>query len=239
MSVKISALQKRNSILDPVTNTARKEYIQLKESWKLKVTPVMEETLHMIDKDVTRTDHAAPFYNQNQNDLGWNENMQKLRNVLMTYAWCRDPEVGYVQGMGDLASLILMVNQGSESMSYWCFTHFMDRVKVNFSHDGRGMKRNLELLQDVIQTLDPGLAAHLKVTDSFHLFFSFRWILVCFRREFDIESVCILWDALLSRHQTDDWLVFFAGGILLEHRDAIVRHLITFDEVFKVRFSQI
>ena len=105
--------------------------------------------------------------------------------------------------------------------------------KDNFREDGKGIKYHLDSLYQTLELLDPGLVAHLKAVEVHHLFFSFRWFLVCFRREFSIQQTCRIWDALLSGYQTSDWLIYMSAGILLEHRDVIVKHLLTFDEIFK------
>jgi len=75
-----------------------------------------------IDKDVFRTDRTLDFYAGNGN-----ENLVKLHNVLMTYVMYNF-DLGYVQGMSDLLSPILMIMNSDEVESFWCFVGFMNRV---------------------------------------------------------------------------------------------------------------
>jgi hypothetical protein len=217
------------------------KYTKEKAHWKRQALEkrcsdpkALEELIHAVDKDVVRTDHNLEFYQPfpRESDT-WSENMLKLRDILVTFAWCHNRQLGYVQGMADLASLLLVVNGGQEVAAYKSFVALMDKLGDNFRHDGRGMKYHLETLWRVLETLDPGLAAHLEALEASHLFFVFRWILVCFRREFDFGSICLIWDALLSQHETPDWIIYMSAGILLDHRESLVKHLVTFDEIFQ------
>jgi len=74
------------------------------------------------DKDVYRTDRTLDFYAGEGN-----ENLVKLHNVLMTYVMYNF-DLGYVQGMSDLLSPILMIMNSDEVESFWCFVGFMNRV---------------------------------------------------------------------------------------------------------------
>ncbi|KAI8925424.1 rab-GTPase-TBC domain-containing protein [Entophlyctis helioformis] len=161
-------------------------------------------------------------------------NLAKLRDILVTYTTIpENDDLGFVQGMADLASPILVVMHGDESDAFWCFVSLMERMKPNFRKDGKGMRSNLDTMERLLRIMDPGLHVHLKVIDALNLFFCFRWFLVLFKREFAYADVLTLWDVWASQRYTVDMHFFVALAILDEHRDAIVRHLMTFDEVLK------
>lgn len=80
-----------------------------------------------IDKDVNRTDRTLNFYAGDGN-----QNIVKLHNVLMTYIMFNF-DLGYVQGMSDLLSPILMIMNGDEIESFWCFVGFMNRIVSYYS----------------------------------------------------------------------------------------------------------
>ncbi|KAN0061817.1 GTPase activating protein [Thecaphora frezii] len=105
---------------------------------------------------------------------------------------------GYVQGMSDLCSPLYVICEGDEVKTFWCFVGFMERVKSNFYRDQSGMKTQLLLLQKLISVMDPKLYGHLERSDSLNLFFCFRWLLVCFKREFPFDDTLKIWECCWS-----------------------------------------
>ena len=88
-------------------------------------------------------------------------NMEKLRDVLMTYACCASDGLGYVQGMSDLASPLLYVMNGDEAATFGCFSAIMKTMGSNFRKDGTGMKAQLDAMETLIQVADKPLHEHL------------------------------------------------------------------------------
>ncbi|KAL5040091.1 hypothetical protein BDV3_002517 [Batrachochytrium dendrobatidis] len=219
------------------------------------------ENIIKIEKDVVRTDRQLSFYESietsNVGDTGHSYenarfgsdytasptacnptisgNLKKLTNLLITYTTVPENDgLGFVQGMADLASPFLVVMQGEEADAFWCFVSLMESKKNNFRVDGTGMRSNLDTMEKLIRVIDPGLHAHFKSIDALNLFCCFRWFLVFFKREFKFEDVLVLWEVAASNRFTyNDMHFFIAMAILDEHRDVIVRHLMTFDEVIK------
>ncbi|KAL3149387.1 hypothetical protein ABBQ32_002188 [Trebouxia sp. C0010 RCD-2024] len=81
-----------------------------------------------VDKDVHRTDRQQPFYSESRSS-----NIKQLRNILLTYVQFNN-DLGYCQGMSDLASPILYVMR-NEAEAFWCFTALMRRLEGNFQTD--------------------------------------------------------------------------------------------------------
>ncbi|KAI8804535.1 rab-GTPase-TBC domain-containing protein [Cladochytrium replicatum] len=236
-----------------------------------------------IEKDVMRTDRSHPFYAAADGKrakpvsakaslqattilpLG-NYRLDALRDVLMTYSCCshggRSVVGGYVQGMSDLTSPLLVgAGAGNEAYTFWCLVWVMERAKRNFLRDGSGMRHQLNLMERLLKLTDPGLHIHLSFCDALNLFCVFRWLLVIFRREFDFDPACRLWEVcwaaegylfppFVSRTDVEGieesaeavgfgdgggwtFVYFVALAIFEDHRDAMVRHLMNFDEVLK------
>ncbi|KAI8619488.1 rab-GTPase-TBC domain-containing protein, partial [Chytriomyces sp. MP71] len=160
-----------------------------------------------------------------------------LRDILITYAcsYSGSDRIGYVQGMSDLLSPFLITTGGDEADAFWLFAHFMETKKRNFLEDGSGMRVQLETMRRLLQATDPTLHAHLTRMDALNLFCCFRWFLVAFKREFNTADTCLLWEVVETRWAAGgaDFLYFVALAILDEHRDAILRCLLTFDELLK------
>lgn len=96
------------------------------------------------------------------------------------------------------------------------------------------MHRQLLTMDIMLQFMDPSLYKHLQNTESFNLFFCFRWLLVWFKREFSWDDVLSLWDVLFTDHLSTQFHLFVALAILDQHRNVIMDHLKHFDEILKV-----
>jgi len=100
-------------------------------------------------------------------------------------------------------------------------------------HDG------LASLQALVLYMDPPLHAHLQScapdADADWLF-CYRWLLLDFKREFDVDSILSLWERIWSQHCTSHFHIFFAMGILEYHRDAILR-IAREDDLLKVNMG--
>ncbi|KAE8542753.1 hypothetical protein D1P53_000815 [Cryptococcus gattii VGV] len=226
-----------------------------REAWK--------EEWHRIDVDCRRTDRNQPIYavppttiaSKHQESVNkvserksekseWeddeeeggmaslNPHIAALRTILMTYHTF-SPELGYVQGMSDLLSPIYVVFDANEGDAFWGLVGVMKMMEGNFLRDQSGMKKQLSTLQQLISILDPLLYTHLERTDSLNLFFTFRWILIAFKREFPFDTIIHLWEILWTRYYSDKFVLFVAMAVLESHRDVIIRYLGEFDEVLK------
>jgi hypothetical protein len=236
------------SIADQSGESTRKQtqYMTYKRQWrdrlrKLPPSNPIHENLFRIEKDVVRTDRGHAFYESKQPEgqsiaetIASNEQLVKLQNILMTYTTTfPSGEPGFVQGMADLASVFL-VTMENESDAFWTFALFMDQFKSNFYVDGSGIKKQLDLLRSLIQLMDPNLFSKLKSIDALHLFCSFRWILVLFRREFSFTDCQLLWDTLLTNVYTNEFQVFVSFAILEKFRTFIISQITDHDELLRV-----
>jgi len=123
---------------EAIRRSKTEEYFDLKSKWfndaELQATSKFEEEKHRINKDVHRTDRSVTFFAAEdlpnpdpESPNGTNANLEIMKDILLTYVMSYNPELGYVQGMSDLVAPILVV-MGDEAMTFWAFTHFMDRM---------------------------------------------------------------------------------------------------------------
>src|SRR4051794_4135246 len=99
------------------------------------------------------------------------------------------------------------------------------RQKSNFYRDQSGMHHQLQILDQLLQFMDPPLYKHLEHAEALNLFFCFRWLLIWFKREFKWDQVMFLWEVLWSDHLTNQFHLFVAFAILDKHRYIIMDHL--------------
>ena len=83
-----------------------------------------------------RTDRETPLQ---KDDDG--EGQRMLNDILMTYCMYNF-DLGYVQGMSDLVSVLLRVLE-DEVDTFWCFAHWMEELEPMFSLEQPGMLKKL------------------------------------------------------------------------------------------------
>ncbi|CAF3389048.1 unnamed protein product [Rotaria sp. Silwood1] len=105
-------------------------------------------------KDVIRTDRTHEYF-QGDNNI----HLEVLHDVLMTYNMFNF-DLGYVQGMNDLLSPILIV-MDNEVDAFWCFVGLMERMEQNFHMDQSHITRQLSNLHTLLQFVDAELANYL------------------------------------------------------------------------------
>lgn len=160
-----------------------------------------------------------------------NPHLYKMREILLTFNEYNS-NLGYVQGMTDLLSPLYVVLQ-DESLSFWAFTHFMERMERNFVRDQSGMKKQMLTLNQLVQFMLPDLFKHLDKCESTDLFFFFRMLLVWFKREFEFNEVLRLWEILFTDFYSSQYHLFFALSVLSDNERIIIQNLRRFDEVLK------
>lgn len=210
----------------------RTEYETLRRQW----TSITEqqasrfakwqERKSRVDKDVRRTDRSLPFFAKEHSP-----NLKALRNILLTYTMFNF-DLGYCQGMSDLASPLLYVMR-DEAEAFWCFAALMDRLEGNFHTDQRGMHSQLLALQKLVRVLDPQLHAFLEAKDCLNYFFCFRWVLIHFKREFKFDEMLRLWEAYWSCPLTKHLYLYMCVAVLVHHRRAIIEGDMEFDTLLK------
>ncbi|KAL2621080.1 hypothetical protein R1flu_001285 [Riccia fluitans] len=145
--------------------------------------------LHQIGLDVVRTDRMLQFYEIPQNQ-------GRLWDILALYAWY-DQEIGYCQGMSDLCSpLVVLFTDDADA--FWVFERIMSRVRPNFlcTETAVGVQKQLENLASIMRVMDPKLHQHLEQLGGGDYIFSFRMVMVLFRREFSFADTLYLWEMM-------------------------------------------
>lgn len=137
------------------------------------ITDQFGNNVHRIDKDVQRCDRNFWYFK----DVS---NLDKLRNVMCTYVW-QHLDVGYVQGMCDLAAPFLVIFD-NEVKAFSCFSQLMERMVCNFPH-GCAMDQHFDSLKYLMRVLDPKLYEVLQSNGDYtHFYFCYRWLLLDFKR---------------------------------------------------------
>ena len=208
------------------------EYEQIKNQWST-ITEEQEKKFSkyrerkvQIDKDVIRTDSSHTFFKGKMS----NENIQKMRRILLAYAFYNF-DLGYCQGMSDLLAPLLYVIS-DEADAFWCFVGLMGRMERNFDQDQSGMHNQLLALRKLVQLLDPQLYAHLENQHHCRNFlFCYRWLLLHFKREFAFDDCLRLWEGLWTCSFCDQLQMYVCVAILQQFRRKIIEADMGFDDL--------
>ena len=147
--------------------------------------------IRLIKKDVPRTDRKVEYFAGDENPhLVW------LHDILTTFAIVH-PDVGYVQGMNDILSMILFV-MDDEADAYNCFCGYMKAIHQEFASDG--IVDQLTQLSKLLSLADNELFSHFGSIEAGDFFFCHRWILLSFKREFAFLDAIRLFEILSSHH---------------------------------------
>ena len=148
----------------------------------------------MVKKDVVRTDRNFSYYKGRED----NKHTMSLFDLLCTYA-LNHPNVSYCQGMCDLASPLLAV-QDNEPHAYLLFCSLMQRAKCNFSFDSSAISVKFDHLTQLLIHFDPDFYEYLRENQVDNLLFAYRWLLLEMKREFSFEDsfyfMEVMWSTL-------------------------------------------
>eukprot|EP00794_Sanderia_malayensis_P005920 gene5920-6606_t len=167
-------------------------YHHLKCDWLERKPEEIHDIVHMIQKDVLRTDKHLGFFSVPED----HPNVVSLFNILATYS-LNNPDVSYCQGMSDLASPLLVVLE-DETMAYWCFCALMRRMKHNFLRQGWPMNDNFNYLSVFLKRVDMDLYSHLQDIAADNLFFCYRMLLLDLKREFPFQGALAVMECIWS-----------------------------------------
>uniref|UniRef100_A0A8C4QRY3 TBC1 domain family, member 16 n=1 Tax=Eptatretus burgeri TaxID=7764 RepID=A0A8C4QRY3_EPTBU len=164
---------------------------------------------YTVDRDVVRTDRRKPFYKGEDNP-----NVEMMRCILLNFA-VHSPAVGYTQGMSDLLAPVL-AEVLDEADTFRCFVGLMQGTIFCSTPCDEDMERQLTFLREFLHLVLPEFYNHLESLgeDGLQLLFCHRWLLLCFKREFQESEALRMWEACWAHHQTDYFHLFICLAIV-------------------------
>eukprot|EP00123_Amoebidium_parasiticum_P018757 comp24281_c0_seq1/m.45348 comp24281_c0_seq1/g.45348 ORF comp24281_c0_seq1/g.45348 comp24281_c0_seq1/m.45348 type:complete len:475 (-) comp24281_c0_seq1:186-1610(-) len=191
-------------------------------------TDTGKESINTIDKDVRRTDREVPFYAGDGNP-----NLTKLENILAVHSIVYRPELPYIQGQNEFASMLLYVQNGSESEAFWCFAQLMNFMGDFFlPEDKTAMNRQFHTLIEMVNQHEPTLYETLATEEAADVVFAYRWMLLNMKREFNFEDalrICeVIW-SMPSQEYTkqgldlgrNPYILFICLAVILQQGEAL------------------
>jgi TBC1 domain family member 2 len=194
------------------------------------------ETLRQILVDLPRTSPNIPFFQQSS--------IQKSMERIL-YIWSiRHPASGYVQGMNDLLTPILLVFMNAyvpdalqsdlstidpqlimnvEADSYWCLTKLLDNIQDHYTFSQPGLQRMILRLEDLMRRIDADLHQHFQEQTILYVQFAFRWMNCLLLREIPLRAMLRVWDTYLSeeRRGFESFHVYVCAVLLKMYSDKL------------------
>lgn len=113
----------------------------------------------------------------------------------------------------------------------------MNRMGANFRKDQSGMSTQLRRLQSLVRHLDEPLFEYLKSVGCDNFYFTFRWMLLHFKRELDYDGVKMVWEAIWSSPDPDHFHLFIVFAILQQVEGKKVSKCLVYSFFFLSRFE--
>mmetsp|Transcript_19712 Transcript_19712/g.29452 ORF Transcript_19712/g.29452 Transcript_19712/m.29452 type:complete len:381 (-) Transcript_19712:110-1252(-) len=178
----------------------------------------------LITRDIDRTFSKHILFRDRQG-VG----QRSLYNVLKAYA-CYDSNVGYCQGMGFIAGLMLLYMD--EEATFWILVALISTPKF----DMRGLFSNRFPLLDqcffIFDTLlrrhVPRLMLHLQKMQVHCNMYAHRWFITVFSSNFSLEVVNRIWDIYL---QEGPRIVFRVAIAIMMQKEEQLLKLLQFDRL--------
>eukprot|EP00045_Choanoeca_perplexa_P014729 m.175310 g.175310 ORF g.175310 m.175310 type:complete len:1047 (+) comp16775_c0_seq1:151-3291(+) len=196
--------------------TMQEEYHRLKRAWSCKdaTDASLLKLLRDVIKDTRRTDRGFEMFLDNTSE--W---LRAMLDILLTYTTHHGKP--YCQGMSDILSPLLSITQ-DESVAYFCFLQLLKRFESTFDEAGLGVHIQLDLFRGLVEVLLPDIYNVLCQHDLIQMFFAYRWTVLAFKREFNLEQICDVWETVWCDHRTTNFTLFVAVAVLDLNRSVIL-----------------
>nr|KAF6487775.1 TBC1 domain family member 21 [Rousettus aegyptiacus] len=198
----------------------RKNYESLCQMYE-KIQPLLEnlhrnflETRNNITCDIQKLYDKDPLGNVLIDK-------KKLEKILLLSYVCNS-QAEYQRGFHHMVMLFqLMVEHDHET--FWFFHFFLQKTEhscvINI-----GVSKNLNMLNDLINFMDPVFAEHLRGKGAGTVQSLFPWFCFCFQRAFkSFEDVWRLWEVLLTGKPCRNFQVLVAYSLLQMVREQVLK----------------
>jgi hypothetical protein len=149
------------------------------------------ETASQIEKDLLRTFPTNVYFSEMDR-----EGTRRLRRVLTTAAWTL-PDIGYCQGMGMIAAMLLLVLEEAEA--YWAFRAVVVKLLPvdYFSSTLIGAMADQRVLADLIEVNENRVFKVMKTHGIELSLITMSWFLTAFCTIAPLHTTLRIWDFFL------------------------------------------
>ncbi|KAK0064597.1 USP6 N-terminal-like protein, partial [Biomphalaria pfeifferi] len=187
-------------------------YMKMRERARTKSTSIRQ-----IDLDVNRTYRNHIMFRER-----YGVKQQALFHVLAAYS-VYNTEIGYCQGMSEIAALLLMYM--NEEDAFWglsqLFVSPRHMMHGFFMHGFPKLLRFQEHHDNVLKKFVPKIRKHMEKNEMYPALYTIKWFLQCFLDRTPFHLTLRLWD--IHMLEGDQLLVAMAYCIIKMHRRRIMK----------------
>ena len=181
-------------------------------------------------KKSTFNDIDEIYYNDKENEI----HVDVLKRILFVYSTIH-PDISYHQGMNELLAPIFYCfsydksykeesEENIEADSFWCFDNLMSKVSLAFvSARNRGLDAKSYIFEKCLQFVDKEISSKLNELNIRCEYYCYRWIILLFGQEFEINDVIKLWDIIFSKDDVYYYVIYFAIAVMIMKKDIIIK----------------
>ena len=163
-----------------------------------------------------------------------NENhVEVMKRILFIYTYLR-PDISYHQGMNELLAPLYYclsydktykdeTEENIEADSFWCFYNLMNKVSLSFvSGKNRGLDAKSFIFENCLESVDAEIYNKLVELNIRSEYYCYRWFILLFSQEFEINSVLKLWDLIFSNDDFYYYVVYIGIAIMILKKKIII-----------------
>ncbi|KAI0986956.1 hypothetical protein GJ496_007754 [Pomphorhynchus laevis] len=112
----------------------------------------------------------------------------------------------------------------------------MKKHSAHFSLNSKDLEYQFTLIESILYLTDRELYEYTRGLDSQnHLYFTYRWLILEFKREFSYEDIILLWEIIWAADQLvcKNFSVFIAAAIIKMYRRIILDNAMQYDEILR------
>ena len=200
----------------------------------------------LVDKNITiKKEELTKLYEKrkncifsNINEIYYTEKKSEihadvLKRILFVYTYfC--PDVSYHQGMNELLAPIFYCysydktyeeesEENIEADSFWSFHYLMSKVSLSFvSARKKGLDAKSYIFETCLNFVDEEIYNKLNELNIRSEYYCYRWFILLYSQEFDINSVIKLWDLIFSNEDIYYYVVYIGIAIMLLKKNIII-----------------
>ena len=116
------------------------------------------------------------------------------------------------------------IEENIEADSFWCFDNLMSKVSLAFiSARNRGLDAKSYIFEKCLQFVDKEISNKLNKLNIKYEYYCYRWIILLFGQEFEINDVIKLWDIIFSEDDVYYYVIYFAIAVMIMKKDIILK----------------